>query len=66
MRDEEEQSAPPLRAEALARDKWRGGATNLTQDDAPGHTLPESDAGSTADDESSAAGAITGTLRPPD
>lgn len=33
----------PLKAEALARDEWRGGETFLDESDAPGHTLPESE-----------------------
>lgn len=33
----------PLASEALARDEWRKGETLLDQDDAPGHTLPESE-----------------------
>ncbi len=54
----------PLKAEAEKREEWRGGGTSLRPDDAPGHTLPESesDGGSDAAPE----GGALGTVLPPD
>ena len=65
MHDKEEKG--PLSSEALARDEWRGDATELKNGDAPGHTLPESE-GKDAGDESGGGGPrpFSGTMLPPD
>jgi hypothetical protein len=58
----------PLKAEALARDKWRGNDdTFLRQEDAPGHTLPESERDRATDENAGRrSGAVSGTILPPD
>ena len=60
-----------LKAEALARDKWRGGDTELKPEDTPGHTLPASGAGTSGDQANQRSGAggpapLSGTMVPPD
>ena len=68
MADDKQQQEPaPLEAEALKRDDWRGGATKLSQGDAPGHTLPESERDRAVEDGAQeGSGAISGTILPPD
>jgi hypothetical protein len=67
--DEDNQEEGPLKAEALARDKWRGdGGTFLDEKDAPGHTLPESerDRATRGGSGRKGSGAVAGTILPPD
>ena len=58
----------PLSSEALKRDEWRGGATELKPEDAPGHTLPESERGAADPDDDRADGPnpLGGTMLPAD
>ena len=65
--DKQEEGEGPLSSEALKRDEWRGGGTRLRKEDAPGHTLPESerDVATEADGRQSSSG-ISGTILPPD
>ena len=58
----------PLSSEELERDEWRGGETRLTQKDAPGHTLPESERDGAAQEggDSERPGLVSSTLLPPD
>ena len=57
----------PLSSEALKRDEWRDGGASLSREDAPGHTLPESerDASEPESDAPSRSG-LAGTIIPPD
>lgn len=66
--DDKEDSEGPLKAEALARDKWRGdGGTLLSEEAAAGHTLPESERDrATQNGVRKRAGAVPGTIPPPD
>ncbi len=65
--DENKPDEGPLSSEALKRDEWREGGTSLSDKDAPGHTLPESerDAASTGSGHKGS-GAVAGTILPPD
>ena len=68
-RDYHDNEERPLKSEALARDQWRGDEDRtLSKSEAPGHTLPESEAGPGADDEDGRDGPnpIAGTMLPPD
>ena len=58
----------PLKSEALARDEWRGEDERLlSKRDAPGHTLPESEAGPEPDEDGGEGPSpIAGTILPPD
>ncbi len=62
-----EGSEGPLSSEALKRDEWREGATELSEEDAPGHTLPESERGAASSGSGrKGSGAVAGTILPPD
>lgn len=63
-RDEERDG--PLSSEALKRDEWRGGAASLAQEDAPGHTLPESERDAADTGEGNRPNPLGGTMLPPD
>jgi hypothetical protein len=64
MGDRHEEKGP-LQSEQLERDKWREGETLLDEDDAPGHTLPESERDRAKDDQERRTGSITPII-PPD
>ena len=65
--DDGEKDEGPLSSEALKRHEWRGGGTSLKPDDAPGHTLPESESEGAAEDGSQGQPApLAGTMLPPD
>jgi hypothetical protein len=67
--DDHDNKEGPLKAEALARDTWRGdGGTFLDESDAPGHTLPESerDRATQGGSGKKGSGAVSGTILPPD
>lgn len=67
MADDEQGDEGPLSSEALKRDEWRGGGTRLSQKDAPGHILPESESdGATEGTSQERSGALPGTILPPD
>ena len=69
QRNHDDDGKGPLKSEALARDEWRGEEDRtLSKGEAPGHTLPESEAGPGADDEGGGNGPkpIAGTMLPPD
>ena len=67
MQDKKEDREGPLSSEAAARDDWRGGEASLSPRDAPGHSLPESERDSAADqDAGRSSGPIPGTIFPPD
>jgi hypothetical protein len=61
MADDEE----PLKAEALARGKWRSDGATLKEADAPGHTLPESESDEAGGQETGSRSPLD-TIRPPD
>ncbi len=62
-----EGSEGPLSSEALKRDEWREGATELTEEDAQGHTLPESERGAASSGSGrTGSDGIAGTILPPD
>ena len=50
------------------RDEWREGGTRLRPEDAPGHTLPESerDPAGSDDVDRGGGGSAPGTMPPPD
>ena len=67
-RDYHDDGKGPLKSEALARDEWRGeDKRTLSKSDAPGHSLPESEAAVKADgDGAEGPNPIAGTMLPPD
>ncbi len=67
MADDKQQDEGPLSAEALKRDEWRGEETILREEDASGHTLPESERDrATQGGGQTGSGAVAGTILPPD
>ncbi len=68
MNGKDDAQQGPLSSEALKRDEWRGGSTELKPEDAPGHTLPASESGAAAGDGSGGEkpNRIAGTMLPPD
>lgn len=67
MADEKQQDEGPLSSEALKRDEWRGGETILHEEEASGHTVPESERDRATQGEGrKGSGALSGTLLPPD
>ena len=68
MDDRKEDGEGPLSSEALKRDEWRGGETQLRQKDAPGHTLPESERDGAAQEggDGERPGLVSSTILPPD
>jgi hypothetical protein len=68
MDDRKEEAKGPLSSEELERDEWRGGETRLTQKDAPGHTLPESERDGAVQEggDSERPGLVSSTPLPPD
>ena len=63
--DDRSENEGPIKSEQLERDKWREGETFIDQDDAPGHTLPESERDRGKDDQGRQGGSITPVI-PPD
>jgi hypothetical protein len=61
--EEANEDDAPLEAEAAKREEWRGGG-QLSEQDAEGHTLPESESSSASEDEESAP--VPRTIAPPD
>jgi hypothetical protein len=67
MADDKQQDEGPLSSEALKRDEWRGGETILQDEDASGHTLPESERDrATQGGGQQGSGAVPGIILPPD
>ncbi len=67
MADDKQQDEGPLSSEVLKRDEWRGGETILQEEDASGHTLPESERDrATQGGGQQSSRAVPGTILPPD
>jgi hypothetical protein len=68
MDGKREEGKGPLSSEELERDEWRGGETRLSQKDAPGHTLPESERDGAGQEGSDGErpGLVSTTILPPD
>ena len=63
----DDDSEGPLSSEALMREDWRGGERLLKEEDAPGHTLPESESDSAAQaSDGKDTSAFPSTILPPD
>jgi hypothetical protein len=67
MAEDKGEGEGPLSSEALKRDEWRDGATRLCPEDAPGHSLPESEGDRASEGgDRQPSGGISGTILPPD
>jgi hypothetical protein len=68
MNETREEGEGPLSSEELERDEWRRGETRLSQKDAPGHTLPESERDGTVQEggDGERPGLVSSTILPPD
>jgi len=56
----------PLSSEELARDEWREDRGRVSEADAPGHTLPASEADAEQEGGADGPKPIGGTMLPPD
>jgi hypothetical protein len=68
MHEEKQEGEGALGSEALKRDEWRGEEMLLNKDDAPSHTLPESERNAAGQDGNGneGSGLVSSTILPPD